>query len=138
MKNSFKIIVIVLVVVVLAVIIVLAKKSSPADSTTRTPELEAFNVCLKDSGAKFYGAVWCPHCADQKKLLGYSKFETPPTYIECSPVAGSPLLPICQETNIQSFPTWDFSSSVRKTGTLSIADLSANTSCVLAEPQGAN
>lgn len=134
-QNSFKIIVVILVVVILAIIVVLAKNTSPADdSVTRTPELEAFNTCLSDSGAKFYGAIWCPHCGEQKRILGYSKIETPPTYIECSPVAGSPLLPICEAAKIESFPTWDFADGTRQTGTLSIEMLSEKTSCELDEP----
>lgn len=130
-KNPFAIIVIVLIIVILAVIVVLAKNSTKTNETGRTPELEAFNTCLKDKGAKFYGASWCPHCAAQKKLLGYSKLETPPAYIECSPVAGSPLLPICEAAKIESFPTWDFADGTRLTGETPLQTLAEKTSCPL-------
>src|SRR3989338_5665230 len=32
-----------------------------------------FTKCLKDKGAIFYGAFWCPHCQKQKSLFGKSK-----------------------------------------------------------------
>ncbi len=135
-NNSFKIIIVILVIVVLAIVVVLAKNTDPQEVVTLTPELEAFNNCLADSGAKFYGAIWCPHCAEQKEILGYTKFQTPPTYIECSPVQGAPLLAECQAAGIQSFPTWDFADGSRQTGTMSIDMLSAKTSCELGDLTG--
>ncbi|HEY4504811.1 MAG TPA: hypothetical protein VJI73_03495, partial [Candidatus Paceibacterota bacterium] len=41
-------------------------------ATSGPGELDAFANCLKDRGAIFYGAFWCPHCANQKKLFGKS------------------------------------------------------------------
>jgi len=38
---------------------------------------------LSASGAKFYGAYWCPHCADQKAMFGQAAALLP--YIECDP-----------------------------------------------------
>lgn len=60
---------------------------------------------LSQSDAKFYGASWCPHCAEQKRLFDGSVKRIP--YVECSP--GGPNAPqaqVCQEKNIQSYPTW--------------------------------
>ncbi|MEK9176664.1 MAG: hypothetical protein AAB923_00015, partial [Patescibacteria group bacterium] len=34
--------------------------------------LDGFAQCLKDNGAVFCGAYWCPHCQNQKKLFGTS------------------------------------------------------------------
>ena len=60
---------------------------------------------LSKSDAKFYGASWCPHCNDQKKLFGSSTNRIP--YIECSPGGPqAPPAPICKEKNITSYPTW--------------------------------
>jgi len=60
---------------------------------------------LSKSDAKFYGASWCPHCNDQKKLFGSSAKRIP--YIECSPGGQqAPAAPACKEKNIQSYPTW--------------------------------
>jgi len=60
---------------------------------------------LSQIDAKFYGASWCPHCNDQKKLFGSSTKRIP--YVECSP--GGPNAPqaqVCREKGIQSYPTW--------------------------------
>src|SRR5205814_3696121 len=38
---------------------------------------------LSATGAKMYGAFWCPHCQQQKELFGRSVTRLP--YIECSP-----------------------------------------------------
>jgi uncharacterized membrane protein len=60
---------------------------------------------LSKSDAKFYGASWCPHCNDQKKLFGSSVSRIP--YVECSPGGPqAPQAPACKEKNIQSYPTW--------------------------------
>jgi len=60
---------------------------------------------LTKIGAKFYGASWCPHCQDQKKLFGTSANRLP--YIECSPSGRTgPPAAACSENNINSFPTW--------------------------------
>ena len=60
---------------------------------------------LAKTDAKFYGASWCPHCAEQKELFGPSSSRVP--YIECSP--GGPRTPqaqACNDAGIKSYPTW--------------------------------
>jgi len=60
---------------------------------------------LSKSDAKFYGASWCPHCAEQKKKFGSSVTRIP--YVECSPGGQqAPPAPICKEKNITNYPTW--------------------------------
>jgi uncharacterized membrane protein/glutaredoxin len=60
---------------------------------------------LTKTEAKFYGASWCPHCQDQKKLFGSSAKRVP--YVECSPGGqNAPSAPICKEKNISNYPTW--------------------------------
>src|SRR5262245_11077520 len=69
------------------------------------PWVKALAEHLTKSDVKFYGASWCPHCQDQKKLFGSSVKRIP--YVECSP--GGPKAPpaqVCKDKNIQSFPTW--------------------------------
>ncbi|RMH32587.1 MAG: Vitamin K epoxide reductase [Nitrospirae bacterium] len=69
------------------------------------PQLAALAEHLTESGAKFYGASWCPRCQEQKDLFGASASRLP--YIECSSGGrGSPLTPACAKMNIRSFPTW--------------------------------
>jgi uncharacterized membrane protein/glutaredoxin len=60
---------------------------------------------LSKSDAKFYGASWCPHCNDQKKLFGSSVKRIP--YVECSPGGQqAPRAQVCKEKGIESYPTW--------------------------------
>ena len=60
---------------------------------------------LAATDVKFYGASWCPHCQDQKRLFGPSAKRLP--YIECSPNGrNAPSAAICQAVGIQTYPTW--------------------------------
>ncbi len=69
------------------------------------PKLRALAEHLTKSGAKFYGASWCPHCKEQKELFGAAAGRLP--YIECSPQgAGRPQAPICETMDIKGYPTW--------------------------------
>ncbi len=69
------------------------------------PWIRSLAEHLSKSDVKFYGASWCPHCADQKKMFGSSVTRIP--YVECSP--GGPQAPqaqVCKDKNIESYPTW--------------------------------
>ena len=69
------------------------------------PWVRALAEHLSKSDAKFYGASWCPHCAQQKDLFGASVKRIP--YVECSPGGPqAPSAPVCKEKNISSYPTW--------------------------------
>lgn len=75
---------------------------------------------LSASGAKFYGAFWCPHCADQKAMFGQAAALLP--YIECDPrsPAGQPQL--CAAVGIRAYPTWEIKGQ-RYEGVLSLDEL---------------
>jgi uncharacterized membrane protein/glutaredoxin len=85
------------------------------------PWVKALAEHLTQTDAKFYGASWCPHCQEQKKLFGSSVKRIP--YVECSP--GGPQAPqasICQEKDIRSYPTWVINGQ-RQTGVLPLDTL---------------
>ena len=92
-------------------------------------DLDPFAQCLADKGVMMYGAYWCPHCADQKKLFGAS-FDYM-TYIECSLPERAGQTQICIDANITSYPTWEFAGGSRREGILSLEALSARTGCPL-------
>ena len=92
-------------------------------------DLDIFATCLKDSGAMFYGAYWCPHCQTQKKMFGKSEKLLP--YIECSTPDGRGQLPVCKDAGIRSYPTWRFSDGEERSGELSLVFLSEKTGCQL-------
>ncbi len=92
-------------------------------------KLDGFAQCLSEKGAKFYGAFWCPHCQDQKRLFGKSDDLLP--YIECSAPNGKDQLQVCTDAKIEGYPTWDFADMSRETGQVTLAKLAEKTGCVL-------
>ncbi|NOT26978.1 MAG: vitamin K epoxide reductase family protein [Acidobacteria bacterium] len=69
------------------------------------PKIRALAEHLSEQGVIFYGASWCPHCQEQKRLFGASVVRLP--YIECSPAGpNAPQAPSCTSAGIQSYPTW--------------------------------
>ena len=98
-------------------------------ATSRPAPLDGFAQCLKDKGATFYGAFWCPHCQNQKKLFGRSERLLP--YVECSTPDGRGQLPRCDDKKVASYPTWDFADGSRETGEIPLKTLAEKTSCAL-------
>lgn len=60
---------------------------------------------LVASGVKFYGAYWCPHCADQKAMFGNAARYLP--YVECDPRSPLGQPQVCMRAGVKVFPTWD-------------------------------
>ena len=67
--------------------------------------------CLSDQGVIFYGAFWCPNCAEQKELFGSAADDLP--YLECSTPDRSAQLPVCADEGITGYPTWEFTDGIR-------------------------
>jgi uncharacterized membrane protein/glutaredoxin len=68
-------------------------------------QTRALALHIANSGAKMYGASWCPHCQQQKSYFGRSAKSLP--YVECSPNGqGAPQASECQAMKINSYPTW--------------------------------
>ena len=85
------------------------------------PYLKELAIHLAESGAKFYGAYWCPHCQEQKALFEASVDRLP--YVECSPDGrnGAESL-ACRDADVADYPTWIIGTS-RKTGVLAAKEL---------------
>lgn len=96
-------------------------------------ELDGFASCIAESGAKFYGAFWCPHCQNQKALFGRSARLLP--YIECSTPDGQSQLKICADANVGGYPLWEFADGSRLSGEISLETLAEKTSCALPESE---
>ena len=74
--------------------------AGPADPYARTVA-----EALTQAGAKFYGASWCPHCQEQKKLFGTAARSLP--YVECAPNGPqAPQSTECVAEQISGYPTW--------------------------------
>lgn len=75
---------------------------------------------LSSSGAKMYGAYWCPHCAEQKELFEAGAEQLP--YIECDPSGEAAQPQICVDKGVQGYPTWEINGQLYP-GTQSIDTL---------------
>lgn len=86
------------------------------------PTVRALAEHLARSGARFYGAWWCPHCTEQKEIFGASARRLP--YVECSPAGRrGPQAKECETAGIRSYPTWIIGGQ-RFEGVLSLKELS--------------
>jgi hypothetical protein len=90
---------------------------------------DQFAQCLTDRGAKMYGAYWCAHCQNQKRLFGksFSKIK----YIECSLPGGQGQTQECTDAGISGYPTWEFGDGSRLDGEVSLETLAEKTECSL-------
>ncbi len=108
-----------------AVVIVLLHLHYTGVFTTQSradPKLAALADHLTAMNAKFYGASWCPHCQDQKRIFGAAADRLP--YVECSPAGPrGPEAPVCHEMHIVGYPTWIINGR-RYEGVLSPDELS--------------
>jgi thiol-disulfide isomerase/thioredoxin len=124
MQKDSKIILIVglvlAVVAVGSVVFVVKNNAGPG-------QLDGFATCLKDQGAVFYGAFWCPHCQATKRLFGKSADKLP--YVECSTPDGNSQTQICIDKKIESYPTWIFKDGSELRGEVTLDGLSQKTGC---------
>ena len=91
---------------------------------------DSFAKCLTAKGVKMYGAYWCPHCQDQKASFGDSwKYVS---YVECANDPDGQSM-ACNNAGISQYPTWDFGNGSRKTGELSLQEISAISGCEMNE-----
>ncbi len=92
-------------------------------------DIRKFAECLSGSGAKYYGARWCPACKKQNKMFRRDKKYLP--YVECSKKGSHKKLSRC--SHIDVYPTWVFSNGKSRSGVLSFDTLARHTSCKLQE-----
>lgn len=117
-------------IIALAVGIVFLRNASNSGREATVTPYDTFAQCITDTGAKFYGAYWCPHCQSQKKLFNNSK-KLP--YVECSTPNGQAQVQECIDKEITSYPTWIFADGSIGDGEQSLEQLSEKTSCPLPE-----
>lgn len=92
-------------------------------------EYDIFAQCLTDSGAKMFGAYWCPHCQSQKDIFGSSWKHV--DYVECSLPNRAGQTQVCIDEGITSYPTWEFASGQRVGGVIGLEQLSQLSGCSL-------
>ena len=90
------------------------------------PEISELAQCLTDSDATMYGAFWCGHCDDQKKLFGNSFKHI--DYVECDERGDNPQPERCQIEGIEGYPTWKINGQTIS-GVISLNQLSSVAGC---------
>jgi glutaredoxin len=125
MKSTY--IYIAIVVIVIGGLVV-ARNMNEGGGASRITKYDDFAQCLTDKGARFFGAYWCPHCKDQKKLLDNS---TKLPYIECSTPNGKAQLEQCISEEIKGYPTWKFADGSVMDQIMEPAALAEKTGCIL-------
>jgi len=90
---------------------------------------DQFAQCLEEKGITFYGAFWCPHCQDQKRLFGRSKDKLP--YVECSMPDQKTQTQVCIDEKITGYPTWVFADGSRVNQVMQLSELAEKSTCEL-------
>lgn len=89
--------------------------------------LDRLANCLRRSGAVFYGASWCPHCAEQRRSFGVAATRLP--YVECSVDGTKDRTRACEAANIRGFPTWIFADGTQRIGFVQPGELAELSGC---------
>lgn len=119
---------------IFGIVFVLAIGGMIFAQTKTGPASDVYNglaQCIADSGAKFYGAFWCPHCQDQHKMFGKADEFLP--YVECSTPDGQGQTQACEEAGITSYPTWVLGDGTELSGVQTPTQLAEATDCPLPE-----
>ncbi len=66
---------------------------------------------LKAKGVVMYSAYWCPHCHDQKEMLGKEASNTL-TIIECAEDGLNNQRSLCESKGISGFPSWEINGKI--------------------------
>ncbi len=110
---------------ILSVIFLIASCSPQQDNVN----LDKFAQCLSEKGVAMYGAFWCGHCNNQKKMFGDSWKSI--VYVECSTSDGESQTEACKAENIRGYPTWKFADGKTLEGEVSFQQLSRYSGCAL-------
>ncbi len=119
----------VIIVLILGSIVTFLLNNGKDLSGKMPGKYDTFAQCLKDKGAIFYGAFWCPHCKAEKALFGSSVKLLP--YVECSTSDAKDQTQACKDKKIESYPTWEFVDGSRLNGEIPLDKLAEKTQCVL-------
>jgi glutaredoxin len=132
MKSNKTLLTIIITVLVAGAGLYLISRRPAGEGPSKPGQYDQLAQCLTDKGAKFYGAYWCPHCAEQKRILGDSMKKI--NYVECA-IPGNQqgqTVP-CQDAKIESYPTWVFADGSRVTGVQQVDTLAEKTGCKVDE-----
>ena len=92
-----------------------------------TASIDDFAKCVGEK-TKMYGAFWCGHCQNQKKMFG-SAFQYV-DYIECDPRGENSQTDLCLAVGIQGYPSWEINNKLYP-GEMSLEKLAELSGCEL-------
>ena len=123
LKNKlYKSIITALIAGIIATILVMLKSKQTEKISPLI--LDDFAKCLAAKNIVMYGADWCSHCQDQKKIFGDS-FKLIP-YVECPKESK-----LCLEKGVEGYPAWIFPDGQKIKGVQDIKNLSLLSGCSL-------
>lgn len=120
MNKNFSVYLIVVAVTVLIIGLFIWK----ANLQKPDSRIEPFAKCLAKKKVTMYGAYWCGHCQNQKKLFGSAFKEIP--YVECTEWPQR-----CIDEGVKGYPTWIFPDGERLEGEQSLETLANKAGCDL-------
>lgn len=88
---------------------------------------DALAQCLTEKRVMMYGAYWCSHCADQKRMFGTSFKDV--LYVECAIPGLDTQTPECERQQIQGYPTWIRTDGERLSGVIPLSQLASWAGC---------
>ncbi len=83
----------------------------PPITTVSGPAEMALARRLTETGAKIYTAYTCPHCHEQKQLLGKEAVNLI-NDIECNPKGKNARPELCQAAGLKGVPTWEINGKL--------------------------
>ncbi|NEP44626.1 MAG: vitamin K epoxide reductase family protein [Okeania sp. SIO2H7] len=86
-------------------------ESGPPITTVSGPAEMALAKHLTKTGAKIYTAYTCPHCHEQKQLLGKEAVNLI-NNIECNPRGKNARPELCQAAGLRGVPTWEINGTL--------------------------
>jgi glutaredoxin len=110
------------------VILVLLIAAYGAGWYRKSHRYDELGQCMASKQVKMYGAYWCPHCAEQKEILGKSYHFV---YQECGVPGSHAESAECIALGVKEFPTWRFPNGTMAPGVFSVDELSGRTGCSL-------
>lgn len=113
--------------VLISISIVFFAVINTKDNTKPKTFYDKFAQCLTEKGAIMYGAVWCEHCKEQKKVFSDSfKYIK---YVECPENEK-----LCIDKGVQGYPTWIMGETIIEEGfnkNTTMKKLASSTGCEL-------
>lgn len=98
-------------------------------SCSNSISVDEFSQCLTEKNTKYYGSFFCENCKTQNEFFGDSKKYL--NYIECDPDVQNSQSDLCDDAQINAYPTWIFDDGFSLVGVQSFDKLSDRSGCAM-------